>query len=109
MQTVLVTTPQKMGILNRKNEYTEKKNSLYPFSFFGIPKKIIQYTQYSFADLVFIHSPVLGVGVGIYVYRIDLHNVADRHLCLGVGQGHAPRRRPVIEKFSLSVLKKAFV
>ncbi len=78
MQTVLVKTPQEMGILNRKNEYTENKNSLYPFSFFSIPNKIIQYTQYPFADLVFIHSPVLGVGVGIYVYRIDLHNVADR-------------------------------
>ena len=41
-----IHAPWKLSISNRKNEYTDEKNSLYPFFLFSIPNKIIQYTQF---------------------------------------------------------------
>ena len=41
-----IHAPWKLGIPNRKNEYTDEKKSLYPFSLVSIPKIFIQYTQF---------------------------------------------------------------
>ena len=41
-----IHAPWKLSIPNRKNEYTDEKNSLYSFFLFSIPNKFIQYTQF---------------------------------------------------------------
>ena len=41
-----IHAPWKLSIPNRKNEYTDEKNSLYPFFLFSIPNKNIHSTQF---------------------------------------------------------------
>ena len=41
-----IHVPRKSSRVNRKNGYTDAKNSLYPFFFVGILNKIIEYTRF---------------------------------------------------------------